>query len=74
MILTGTIRYFEISMGFWAFEANDGSKWELFELPDEFKKDGLVCNVELIIIDGDTINMWGRPAKVKAVTIKKSQV
>ena len=68
MILTGTIRYFELSMGFWAFEANDGSKWELFELPDAFKKDGLVCSVDLIVMDGETINMWGRPAKVKAVT------
>ncbi len=68
MILTGTIRYIELSMGFWAFEANDGSKWELFELPDDYKKDGLVCEIDLVKMDGGTINMWGSPAKVIAIT------
>ena len=67
MILIGTIRYIDLGMGFWAFEANDGSKWELFELPDDYKKDGLICKIDLVIIDGESTNMWGKPAKVKVI-------
>ena len=67
MQLEGTIRYIEIGMGFWGFEAMDGSKWEIFDLPDAYKKDGLIGKVEFIVLDGETINMWGRPAQFKAM-------
>ena len=67
MQVKGTIRYMEVSMGFWGLEGADGSRWELFDLPESYKKNGLTCILDLIVMDGETINMWGRPAKVKAV-------
>lgn len=65
----GVLRYLELSMGFWALEGEDGSKYELFELPKSNEVEGLVCEIELIEMDGDTINMWGRPAKVLQVIV-----
>ena len=40
MQVKGTIRYMEVSMGFWGLEGSDGSRWELFDLPESYKKNG----------------------------------
>ena len=67
MIVKGVIKYIDLSMGFWAFEGLDGSRWELIELPKSHQQDGLECSLELMVVDQMSIYMWGKPAKVKAV-------
>lgn len=54
-------------MGFWAFEGADNSKWELFDLAEKYKKDGLKCTIHLEPLQVETVNMWGLPAKVSKV-------
>jgi hypothetical protein len=65
--LKGIIRYIELGMGFWAFEGADNSKWELFDLAEKYKKDGLKCTIHLEPLQVETVNMWGLPAKVSKV-------
>lgn len=67
MVVKGIIRYMDINMGFWAFEGADGSRFELIDLPKSHQKDGLECLLELSTLDVASINMWGKPARVKAV-------
>ena len=67
MTVKGVIRYIELNMGFWAFEGEDGSRWELIDLPKSHQKEGLECSLELRPVDLVSINMWGKSAKVKSI-------
>ena len=43
--ITGTVVYRDIEGGFYAIDAEDGSKYEPMNLPESFRKDGLKVKV-----------------------------
>jgi hypothetical protein len=62
--ITGTVVYKEIEGGFYAIDADDGSKYDPVNLPESFKKDGLKVKVTAENTDMMSIHMYGSVIKI----------
>lgn len=57
---TGTVRYLDISGGFWGIVADDGRKFDPMGLDARFQKEGLRVRIEAIPeTDMMSTHMWG---------------
>ena len=59
--IIGTVRYKEIEGGFHAIDANDGKKYDPINLPESYRKDGLMVRVTARIkTDMMNLRMYGQ--------------
>jgi hypothetical protein len=69
----GTITYVGLEGGFWGILASDGRKFDPVNLPDKFKKDGLIVRVKLRPRDELAgTHMWGQMVEVIEIRIATS--
>ena len=56
----GEIRYIELEGGFWAIISDDGEGYDVFNLPEDFKVEGLKVRFKVKKDDNlGGIHMWG---------------
>ncbi|BDS10298.1 hypothetical protein [Aureispira anguillae] len=70
MKIQGTVKYQNLSGGFWGLIDRDGNKWKPVEMPQELQKEGI--NVEIKakkVLGGMSIFMWGTTIKILEFTI-----
>jgi hypothetical protein len=64
-VVKGTIKYISIGAGVWVIEDENGQKWELTNLSNEYKEDGVSIKIELEEIENAfSVFMVGKPAKI----------
>ncbi len=62
---TGTVRYLDISGGFWGIVGDDGTNYDPIELEPAFQKDGLRVRFEAVPeADMMSTHMWGMLIKL----------
>ncbi|RKZ02381.1 MAG: hypothetical protein DRQ10_00100, partial [Candidatus Hydrothermota bacterium] len=70
----GTVRYIPLEGGFYGIETDKGEKYLPFNLPDEFKKDGLRVWFKAKPKEAATFHMWGKPVEILEIkSIEKMQ-
>jgi uncharacterized protein YidB (DUF937 family) len=70
IVVTGTVKQVEAEGGFWGIVGDDGKQYEVVNLQDEFKKQGLrVKVVGKVNPDQVSYHMWG--IRVDAFTVEK---
>ena len=58
--IVGTVAYKEVEGGFYAIDADDGSKYDPMNLPESFRKDGLKVKVTAYFRqDAISLHMYG---------------
>jgi len=63
--VTGVIRFQDIEGGVYLLETEDGGRYQLLDLPDDFREDGLAVRATFRIeSDVMTTGQAGTPAKV----------
>ncbi|MEM9983812.1 MAG: hypothetical protein AAF804_01835 [Bacteroidota bacterium] len=68
MKVEGTIRFIDLSGGFWGIESDDGRKFApIDDIPSSFRKDGLRVKTTLEPSQVFSIMMWGEPVEVKSI-------
>lgn len=68
MIIQGTVRYIELSGGFWGIEADSGHKYApVDDLPKPIQEEGLRIKAHLTPAQVFSIMMWGEPVQVKSI-------
>ena len=70
LTITGEIIYNDLEGGFFGITTQEGDNYLPIDLPDEFKKEGLLVTITGII-DPDvmTIQMWGQPLRIQSIEI-----
>jgi hypothetical protein len=69
-VVTGTIRHLDLESGFYGIEADDGTKYDPVNLPQDFRQDGLRVEVRVEELkDRVSIHMWGKVVRI--VQIKR---
>ena len=70
IVITGTVKQVEAEGSFWGIVGDNGKQYEVVNLPDEFKKQGLrVKFVGKVRPDQVSYHMWG--IRVDAITVEK---
>jgi hypothetical protein len=68
--VTGTVRYIDVEGGFFGIVADDGTKLDPVNLPEDFRKDGVRIQVRVVATkDTVSLRMWGTP--VRLIEIKR---
>ena len=66
MKIEGTIRYINLSGGFWGIEGDNGQKYApVSDLPNRFQKEGLRIKAQVQPAQVFSIMMWGQHVEVK---------
>jgi inhibitor of cysteine peptidase len=61
----GTIRHIDLEGGFYGLEADDGTRLDPVNLPEEFQKDGLRVKARVERLkDRVSFHMWGRLVRI----------
>jgi hypothetical protein len=69
-LVTGTVRYIDVEGGFYGIEADERTKLDPVNLPEEFRKDGVRVRVRVEELpDRVSIHMWGKIVRI--VEIKR---
>jgi len=69
---TGTVRFQDISGGFWGIVADDGRKFDPMGLDAKFQKDGLRVRFEATPeTDMMSTRMWGSMVRITRIEIVK---
>ena len=69
-VVTGTVRHIDLEGGFYGIEADDGTKLDPVNLPEEFRQDGMRVRVRVEELkDRVSIHMWGKIVRI--VEIKR---
>jgi len=69
-VVTGTVRHIDLEGGFYGLEADDGTKLDPVNLPEEFRQDGMRVWVRVKELkDRVSIHMWGQVVRI--VEIKR---
>jgi hypothetical protein len=70
IIFIAKVRWISLEGGFYGLVAEDGEKFLPLNLPDDFRKDGLMSRVRGIIKkDVATIYMWGTPLEIVEIEV-----
>ena len=65
MQIQGTIRYIDLSGGFWGIEGDNGQKYApVSDLPGTFQKEGLRVKAQVSPAQVFSIMMWGQHVEV----------
>ena len=65
MVVTGTVRYIDLGMGFWGIETPEGERWRPVTLPEAYRKEGRPIRATITPLpDAATAEMWGRVCEV----------
>ena len=68
MTIQGTVRYIELSGGFWGIEADDGQKYApVDDLPTPLQQDGIRVKADLKPAQVFSIMMWGEPVNIVSI-------
>jgi hypothetical protein len=67
MLINGTVKYQNLSTGFWSIIGNDGRKWRPVNMPSEISKEGLLVEVQAEQAqEVVSVFMWGTPVTIKS--------
>ena len=67
-MITGTVLYIPIEGGFYGLIANDGTKYDPINLPDEYKQSGLHVKFKVIPKKGmASVHMWGEIVEIEKI-------
>jgi hypothetical protein len=68
--VTGTVEHVDVEGGFYGIRADDGTKWDPVNLPEDFQKDGVRVQVRVHeLTNRVSPHMWGKVARI--VEIKR---
>ncbi len=68
MEIKGTVRYIDLSGGFWGIEADNGQKYApTKDLPSHLCKDGVRIKAMVAPAQVFSIMMWGEPVDVQSI-------
>jgi hypothetical protein len=68
--VTGTVEHVELEGGFWGITGDDGKRYDVVNLPKEFRKQGLGVKFVGRIRSGQvSIHMWG--VMVEVISIER---
>ena len=64
-VITGTVQYVDVEGGFHGIVADDGTKLDPVNLPEDFRKDGVRVQVQIVEVkDAVSIHMWGKVVRI----------
>ena len=63
----GVVKRIALEGGFWGIVADDGTKYDPRNLPEEFRKDGLRVRFEGRVVDAVTFHMWGKVIEIAKI-------
>ncbi len=59
--MTGTVRHVEVEGEFYGIVADDGTKLDPVNLPEDFRQDGVRVQVRVVEVkDAVSTHMWGK--------------
>lgn len=66
--VTGTVRHVDLEGGFYGIEADDGTKLDPVNLPEEFRQDGIRVQVQVEELkDRVSTHMWGKIVRIVGI-------
>lgn len=69
MNITGSIKYVNLSGGFWGIEGDNGQKYTpVGKLPSSLQKEGTRVKATLQPVSSFGIFMWGQDVEVKSIS------
>jgi hypothetical protein len=67
-VVTGTVRHVDLEGGFYGIEADDGTKLDPVNLPEEFRQDGVRVQVQVEELkDRVSTHMWGKIVRIVGI-------
>ena len=62
--ITGTVKYQNISTGFWGIEGKNGEQWLPVNLPESMQEEGKEVTLKIKELAGESMFMWGTMVEI----------